>query len=221
MKSTVKLSILFSLGIVLQPKAQAAGYFFTTSVSEDFTTTGVKIVDGAADVTTVIPITAPFFDEGVVSDVSVTVNLSASNNTINSDGTLGDINGSGSLVSLSLRLVSPDGTVLPLIGAGTYGFNTSTGDQLVELTFADGGAIQGGNNLTPGTFTPSGTFDVFNGETPLGNWVLEIEDSTLGQPKSLNSFTLRVTQAVPEPSSMFLFGGMAIPLLFMRRRKVA
>ena len=220
MKLPSKFLSLSLLPFCLITKAEAAGgYFFTTVMSEDFTTSGVVIADGSF-VSTSIPFTGPVFDDEFgISNISITVNLSASGDSINSDGTVTDINAAGSQDELSLQLVSPDGTIRSLINPGTYDFFATTGDELVTLNFADGGIAQSGSNLLPGTFIPAGgAFGIFDGEEPEGNWQLIITDSSPGDPKSLNSYTLRITQEVPEPSSMLLLG-LGLPLLLTRRRK--
>jgi len=180
--------------------------------SADLTSSGVTIVDSST-ATESVNIVDPSLQP--ILEVFFSANVSSSGSVINSDGTIGNF-GTGSPFNneLELSLISPSGTNLELIGAGT--FQTGDNDDAVELldiNFADGGAIQGINPVA-GTFAPTGgTFDIFNGELATGAWQVVIEDTVGADPKSLNGYSLTVVTgatAVPEPGSVSL---MALSLI--------
>ena len=152
-----------------------------------------------------------------ILDVSLLANLSASGGSIDGDGSIDSTN-NPFLNELILTLISPQGSSLELVSESTY-TSGGSGSELVELLFQDGGASQGGVDLSPGTFAPAGgSFSVFDGESPNGIWSLVIEDTVGADPKSLNGFTINVeTAPVPEPSTSLLFALGAFGLVWRRR----
>lgn len=187
----------------------------TFNVSSDLTGFGVTIVDSSSATESVNIINPSIYR---IVDVLFSVNVSSSSSTINSDGTINNTGGSPFNDELDLSLISPSGTNLELIGAGTFlaGGNADA-VELLDINFADGGATQGVNPVA-GTFAPTGgTFDVFNGELATGLWQVVIQDTVGADPKSLNGFSLTVV-TVPEPSTVSLVALSLIGLTARRRK---
>jgi hypothetical protein len=59
--------------------------------------------------------------------------------------------------------------------------------------------VVSGNLLVSGTYLPSSPLSVFIGESGNGTWKLLFEDSSGGDPLSINSWSLTVNQQVPGP----------------------
>ena len=90
---------------------------FTFNVSADFTSTGVTIVDSSS-ATQSVNINDP--TNQLILDVLFSANISSSGATINSDGTINNNGRSPFNNELVLNVISPSGTSLELIGAGTF-----------------------------------------------------------------------------------------------------
>nr|WP_299342471.1 zinc-dependent metalloprotease family protein [Allomuricauda sp.] len=106
-----------------------------------------------------------------VSDVSLSMNLEHT--------FLGD---------LVVRLISPSGTENIILS------NTCGEFDDVNAVFEDGASeISCSNNpAISGTVRPVGVFDIFKGESSLGEWTLEIQDTAAGDGGSLVDFSLQI-----------------------------
>ena len=83
------------------------------------------------------------------------------------------------------------------------------------LQMPDSGTAPGQVGFRPVAAAPG--LNALNGLNGLGQWNLNIGDSTVGDGLSFYSFQVRIT-AVPEPTSLGLLG-MLVPCAFVRRRK--
>ena len=236
-----KLCAFICLVVVFTGNNHLISQTATFNVSADFTGTGVVVVDSstATEFAIIDSSTATEFANIVVDsstatefanisdpamdaivDVIFTANVSSSSSSINSDGTINSSGGSPFNNELGLTLISPTGTSLELIGTGTF-FGGANGDafELLDISFADGGAPLGPNPPTGGTFAATGgAFDIFNGEFAGGAWQIVIQDTVGADPKSLNGFSLTVVTAVPEPSSAFFMALGLVGVATLRRR---
>ena len=223
-----KLCAFICLVVVFTGNNHLISQTATFNVSADFTGTGVVVVDSStatefaiidsSTATEFANISDPAMD--AIVDVIFTANVSSSSSSINSDGTINSSGGSPFNNELGLTLISPTGTSLVLIGTGTFG-QGANGDafELLDISFADGGAPLGPNPPTGGTFAATGgSFDIFNGEFAGGAWQIVIQDTVGADPKSLNGFSLTVVTAVPEPSSAFFMALGLIGVATLRRR---
>ena len=139
--------------------------------------------DSGAVTESVIAVTGDF----ILTDVNVTINVE---HTWNSD--------------LLIELVAPDGTAVELasaVGGSDDNFTDTTFDSQATTAIADGDAP------FTGVFAPSGSLDVLNGLTSVGDWTLRITDNANGDGGTLNNWALQLCAAtslsVPEP---FLVG---------------
>ncbi|TWT86159.1 Proprotein convertase P-domain protein [Pseudobythopirellula maris] len=180
---------------------------------------GVVVVEGAT-ATRTLSLSAP---GASILSVVVTANVTSSGSNssgreINPDGTT---TVAGIYVfpeDLSLLLTSPSGSTVELISKFTYtsGFGSSI---LVDLTFEDGGATQGGETITPGTFAPaSGLLADFIGEDPTGEWTITVRDNS-SLAHSLNAWSLTVT-TVPEPTTLAVWSLLALAPMGLCRARV-
>ncbi|MEM7484211.1 MAG: reprolysin-like metallopeptidase [Bacteroidota bacterium] len=92
------------------------------------------------------------------------------------------------LQDLIITLISPAGTRVALISSLCGDLNN------VNATFDDDGAsiVCSGNPAISGTVNPSGSLAAFNGESILGEWILEIKDQANGDGGTLTSFSMEV-----------------------------
>ena len=92
------------------------------------------------------------------------------------------------LEDLIISLTSPSGTKVVLTSKTCGDLNN------INAVFDDDGAVLScsGNPAISGTVQPLGELASFNGESVLGDWVLEIEDTAPSDGGSLIAFTLEV-----------------------------
>jgi hypothetical protein len=135
---------------------------------------------------------------GPVSGVTTTINLTKCDDPINSS--TGACEGTGKSYNdeIQLLLQSPTGTIVELVPFDALD-GQAPGDT-VTWTFADSASsVVSGNLLVSGTYLPSSPLSVFIGESGNGTWKLLFEDSSGGDPLSINSWSLTVNQQVPGP----------------------
>ncbi len=92
------------------------------------------------------------------------------------------------LADLVVRLTSPSGTTVVLI-------SNSCGDSRnINATFDDGGTgfVCGSDPGISGTVKPLGSLASFNGESTLGEWILQIDDTAAADGGTLNAFSLDI-----------------------------
>ena len=93
------------------------------------------------------------------------------------------------LEDLIITLTSPSGTTITLLSKNCGNLNN------INAVFDDDGALISCSNAAPainGTLKPLGSLSSFNGESSLGDWVLQIEDTANGDGGSLDSFSLEL-----------------------------
>ncbi|MFD2587407.1 reprolysin-like metallopeptidase [Croceitalea marina] len=91
------------------------------------------------------------------------------------------------LEDLIITLTSPSGTTITLLSKNCGNLNN------ISAVFDDEGVELSCSTNTPainGTIQPLGSLSSFNGESSLGDWVLEIQDTANGDGGSLDSFSL-------------------------------
>ncbi len=114
---------------------------------------------------------------------------------------------------IRFSLVSPSGTTLPLIAAGSF-TNGNSGVE-AKITFIDLAAMA--VNANTSVLPASGNFKiasnvgsslaVFNNSNPFGNWTLNFSDSANQDGLSVHSSILTLTTTpAPEPSGCILLG---------------
>jgi len=98
---------------------------------------------------------------------------------------------------LGLSLISPWGTRVNMINAwelyGEEGF--------VNTTLDDEAGVPMGEGSPPytGSYIPATPLSVLDGEDVNGDWVLEIVNESSGYSGTLNSWSLHITSALPDP----------------------
>ena len=92
------------------------------------------------------------------------------------------------LEDLVINLISPSGTKVALVSKSCGNSNN------INAIFDDDGSELGcsGDPAISGTVRPLGALGSFNGESALGTWTLEIEDTAASDGGQLKSFTLEV-----------------------------
>jgi subtilisin-like proprotein convertase family protein len=91
------------------------------------------------------------------------------------------------LEDLVISLTSPSGTTITLLSKNCGSLND------INVLFDDNGVPISCGNSSPtinGTVAPLGSLGSFNGESSLGDWVLQIEDTANGDGGSLDGFSL-------------------------------
>lgn len=121
--------------------------------------------------TPTISTTIQFFEDLPISDVNVNLEFTHTY-----------------LEDLIVNLISPSGTKVALIS------NTCGELNNVNAIFDDDGVaiVCSGNPAISGTVSPLGSLASLNGESTLGEWILEIQDTANGDGGSLVAFSLEV-----------------------------
>jgi hypothetical protein len=151
---------------------------------------------------------------GIIEDVNLTIEFSKCDDP--PSGQFGSAcigPGNSNNQEIVFRLISPDGTTVHLVDAGTY-VGTRPGVGRVSVTFDDQAATTVGGPVAPGSFKPVGSLAAFDGIDMFGGWGLYIEDLRSGDPLEYFSSSLDITFAgggtgpapVPEPASLALRG---------------
>lgn len=112
-----------------------------------------------------------FYEDLPIADINVALNIEHS-----------------FLADLQISLTSPSGTTVVLISSScndSRNINAVFDDDAPEF-------VCGGNPAISGTVAPLGSLRSFNGESILGEWVLEIQDNVAADGGRLNSFTMDV-----------------------------
>jgi hypothetical protein len=202
----------------------AAALLFATTISAQAATfsasgLGIEVDSGSQNYDFAI---GPS-EAGTILDLTIAVGFSVCDDVFTSStGPCTDNGGSTFNEELTLALISPTGTIVELVTAGTYSGQDEGAS--VVVTFDDAAAtVVGGSLVTTGTFRPISALSAFDGEGVAGLWTLRIGDTAGGDPKRLDSidFTAITTvAAVPLPAGgVLLIGGLgAIGAARLRRR---
>ncbi|HTH46131.1 MAG TPA: proprotein convertase P-domain-containing protein [Candidatus Limnocylindria bacterium] len=170
----------------------------------------------------------------VITDLSVDLDIGSLTGDTAWNGDLyAQLTGpSGSLAVLINRpgLSSSDGT-----GSGVAGFsitiNDSAIDDIHDSPYATAGYSVNGSGQVSGTWQSDGRTDPTSstrskslsqlfGQNPNGDWTLLVADLANGNRAQLNSWSITVTTAVPEPAATAAVGGLALlaAAFWLRRR---
>jgi subtilisin-like proprotein convertase family protein len=150
----------------------SAVYSFTTgyNLCVDYVSTDVPVLISATDVATITS-SVMVTDETPVDYVTVSVDITHT--------WVGD---------LTLKLISPQGTVVQLISQ-----ECAQGDN-VMATFNDAGAVFscGDNPAIGGIIIPDVPLSTFNGENPAGEWTLSVFDEFGEDGGALNTWSVQI-----------------------------
>jgi subtilisin-like proprotein convertase family protein len=132
-----------------------------------------------------IQITNASFVNQVVSSLTVTVNITSTNDN-----------------DLVLTLIAPDGTRITLFSS-TRGFGLP--QNFVNTTFDDSAQFTIGRSFVPapftGSFRPAQQLSRLQGQQVNGTWTLEIKNSGRGSTTTFNSWSLSITPGTLTTSS--------------------
>ena len=194
----MKTRILFGITAVMLAATGARASLYT----EDFNNVNTAIPEGNP---VGVAFSGTVSDAGgsMVGDLTVTLNVSGGYN--------------GNLFSY---LVAPNGTMTVLLNqpgvTGSNPFGYSGSGLNVTLSDTGGSGIQTTTEpaWTPftGTYQAAGSLANLNGSPADGTWTLFFADLSSGAgPSELNSWSLGITAAVPEPvgTALSVFGGLA------------
>ena len=147
-------------------------FSFTTSVVNcaDFDTSDLPqeiSSEGTPTVTTKIPIV----EDLRIADINVNLEISHS-----------------FLEDLTVSLISPAGTKVTLISK-----NCGNQNNIIAVFDDEGDPLNcSGNPAISGVVQPLGSLSSFNGESTLGEWTLEVQDSAASDGGSLDAFSLEI-----------------------------
>ena len=152
-----------------------------------FTTGTVSCATPSNTTPLTIPTTANFSG---TSTINVPSGASISDVNVNVNITHSWIN------DLTVSLTSPAGTVVQLFSRQC---DPNTGINDVNATFDDSGVLVVCGNFPgiSGTVIPSQALSVFNGQSPIGNWILTVADGFTGDGGSLNDWGLTICNITP------------------------
>lgn len=145
----------------------------------------------ASNATVTFSVGSTAFSGGmVISNVALSIHFSKVGN-----GTCPGPGGSRDWAEeIRFRLYAPDGTMVPLVRFNDYlGSNPDVGP--VTVIFDDAAAFSViGRPIEDGSFKPSsGAMADYDGQSPAGDWVLELSDQWLDDPLCFFDATLTIT----------------------------
>jgi hypothetical protein len=158
----------------------------------------LQIDGGSADTGLLISNLGP-----LVTNVLVTVSITkcGGSGSITSAGVCTSPNFSFNS-EIQLFLESPTGTLVGMVYQADVTGQTPGATATWSFQDSFAGPV-GGSSLVSGNYQPSDLFSVFNGENPNGTWKLQYEDTTPGEPLSVNSWSITVTDNVPSSGVKF------------------
>jgi hypothetical protein len=160
---------------------------------------------------------------GTITDVDISITFSKCDDPSNTNGGACEGQGFSFNSEIVFQLISPNGTTVNLVNAGTYGGETpGTGAQTV-LFDDEAAAAVGGGSVVSGSFRPVGLLSALDGQNAAGQWTLFIQDTVGQDPLNFFGATLTVTTdgTVPEPGTLALVGLALVGAGSLKRRKAA
>ena len=164
----------------------------TVTNSANFQVTGVLVADGE-------DLSTGLFIGGLGASVA---NVWLSVTLTKCGGTLSDISPSGVCNSpdfsendeIQLFLKSPTGTLAQMVFLDDLSGQApgATATWNFQDSFSPA-TLNGATSLQSGNYKSTEPFSLFNGEDPNGTWTLIYEDTTPGDPLSINSWSIAVT----------------------------
>ena len=125
-----------------------------------------------------------FSSSTVISDVNITIRFGHRHTATCSETPSGFYN------DVAYRLEGPDGTIVNLINANSYGFGDNASYVTVEFDDSAGAGV--GPQPRSGRFRPAGSLSAFNGRSPFGTWTLHIIDANFNGTHCFSWFSLNV-----------------------------
>ena len=169
--------------------------FVSTGTSKNYAYVGAyQLIPKSGTLTSTIPIAGTGLD---VSSLTVQVNITDPDDS-----------------SLKLTLEAPDGTMVPLVAAGT-----ASGANFTNTTFSDSPTANGLTSTIPAgaapyslTYQPASPLAALAGKVLDGTWKLLVTDSTAAPSAQgrLNTWSLGVTPQVPQGAGTHLNSTLAI-----------
>lgn len=166
---------------------KSAGCTGTFGTPFKYTTGTISCTTTTNNTALTIPITPNFTGTSTInipsgttmSDVNVNVNIA--HTWIN---------------DLTVTLTSPAGTIVQLFSRQC---NPNTGNLNVNATFDDSGVavVCGTNPGISGTVKPLDLLSSFNGQSPVGNWILTVKDPFNGDGGELSSWAVNICSLAP------------------------
>jgi hypothetical protein len=155
-----------------------------------------------------------------ITKVTTSINLTKCNLAISNAGVC-EYPGRSYNEEIGLALKSPTGTTVALLNVLTLGGQTPGGTVTWLFDDAASSAVRG-DTLISGTFLPASSLGAFNGEVGNGIWELLYTDDAGGDPLSINSWSLSVSDtastrlpilrdsgAAPAPGPLPILGASA------------
>jgi hypothetical protein len=135
-----------------------------------------------------VDFTAADFPPGsAIIDVDVTIDFLKTDGTCTTPATGAAYHG-----ETNFRMQGGSGTQVILATPGTWSGDTAI--QPVMVTFDQSAASTPSGTPTSGTFLPlGGNLDTYDGQSPIGSWILQAGDTTGGDPLCVNSYTVTIT----------------------------
>ncbi|MBL4586691.1 MAG: T9SS type A sorting domain-containing protein [Flavobacteriales bacterium] len=185
MKNFLRLTVFGALMIF---GSSSFGQTVTRTYVSNPTSTSVDGVGNYGLTLPSVSFTAADFPDGCeVTDVDVTISWAKT-----AGSCAAPTGGNSEHQETSFSITGPSGTEI-LAVPGTWTGQTTTSS--VVTTFSQGNAIPTGIPVT-GTFEPNdGDLDIYNGQSPFGDWELNVGDNASGAPLCIDWYSVTITTA--------------------------